>query len=274
MVLRTRCLYQHVGTPIHRTQWRRIPRRYYSSDAPNATPQSTDPEEAEWFQQLRTEMLNRELPLERSTIDDQFERKLEGTLHSFFPRSWKGTFSSERIPEGGMPGSIGNHLIFCNPAVPDASLLPDDGTDKLHSPGDPFVRRMWAGGTVRVDKDLYFDQDNGWVMGKPILCGERIKEVRLRGQGDNEKIFITIERKFARYGSVYEAVRKSKVPADNKVALNQLLQKQMRKWDQNFLTEDRNIVFLRERSSQELQDIKAGKMAPVKYLKCELLLLL
>ncbi|KAJ4353994.1 uncharacterized protein N0V89_005726 [Didymosphaeria variabile] len=273
MATRTRCLYSLAKTPFHRTQWQRIrkPHRSYSSGSVEGSgnresiPQSTDPEAAEWFQTLRKDMLNRELPLERDTIGHTTEKKLDNTLYSFFPEGWQTSPTTERQTTP-MPYAIGEHLYFCNPALSDGQLLPD-GTDPLHSPGGSFVRRMWAGGAVRVDKNLYFGANTGWALHKHILCFERIKDVRLRGQGDNEKIFITIERKFARYDPVFQAVQGSRDKPRRGPSLDVALKEEMRNLDQAFLTEDRNIVFMRERSAGELQDIKAGKLAPVKYLQ-------
>ncbi|KAL5409383.1 hypothetical protein PMIN04_011062 [Paraphaeosphaeria minitans] len=275
----TRCLYSLAKTPSHRTQWRRIwiHRRLYSSDTPEhpsdheSKPQSKDPEDAEWFQTLRNEMLNRELPLERDAIEAQAAKKLDSTLFSFFPKGWQASPTSEpqptrRAANAAMPHAIGEHLIFCNPALSDDKLLPD-GTDQLHSPGGSFVRRMWAGGAVRVNKNFYFDENLGWALHKHILCFERIKDVRLRGQGEKEKIFITIERKFARYDPVFQAIQNSRDKPRRGPSLSVALTEQMRNWNQAFVTEDRNIVFMRERSAEELEDIKAGNMAPVKYLQ-------
>jgi hypothetical protein len=281
MATHTRCLYSLARTPVHRAQWRRIwiHRRCYSIDNPEDSgdrkpqAQSTDPEDAAWFQTLRKKMLNRELPLERDSIETQTEKKLDSTLTSFFPRGWHAspipTPSPARkpTPTAALPNTIGEHLIFCNPIIADDKLLPD-GTDQLHSPGGSFVRRMWAGGAVRVNKSLYFDAKAGWASNKHILCFERIKDVRLRGHGGEAKIFLTIERKFARYDPVFKAIQDSRDKLRPGPSLTVALKEKMRDWDQAFLTEDRNIVFMRERSPEELEDIKAGKMAPVKYLQC------
>jgi hydroxyacyl-ACP dehydratase HTD2-like protein with hotdog domain len=214
-------------------------------------------------------MLNRELPLERDSIDNQTEKKLDNTLASFFPRGWHALPSPTRkpTPTAAMPNTIGEHLIFCNPIVADDKLLPD-GTDQLHSPGGSFVRRMWAGGAVRVNKSLYFDANAGWASNKHILCSERIKDVRLRGYGEKEKIFLTIERKFARYDPIFQAIQDSRHKPRRGPSLAVSLKEKMRDWNEAFLTEDRNIVFMHERSPEELEDIKAGRMAPVKYLQC------
>lgn len=210
-------------------------------------------------------MLNRELPLERDAITYRLQKKLDHTLYSFFPQGWHTlpTVKQRPIARRAMPSSIGEHIIFCNPAIADDKLLPD-GTDRLHTPGGSFVRRMWAGGAVRVDKSIYFKADLGWTRNKDILCSERIKDVKLRGQGEKEKIFITIERKFARFDPVSRAMSDSEQgPGSSK---NALLRRKMLEWEKPFLTEDRNIVFMRERSPEELQDIRVGKMTPIKYL--------
>ncbi|KAF1967044.1 hypothetical protein BU23DRAFT_516994 [Bimuria novae-zelandiae CBS 107.79] len=270
MALRTRCLYSFARTPVRHTQWQRIriTRRYYSSDSPDASvnPQSeTKFEDAGWFEKLRDEMLNRELPLARDAIHDQTLKHLEATLYTYFPRSWKESVAGTRTPDRALPNGIGEHTIFCNPVLPEARLLPD-GTDELHSPGGPFVRRMWAGGAVKVNKDLYYDPEAGWATHRRILCSERIKDVQLRGSGDKEKIFISIERNFARIDPLFDAIEGMEGRNRN-FSLRKLLRERLRDWDQFCLTEHRNIVFFRERSAEQWEDIKAGRTATVKYLQ-------
>lgn len=206
-----------------------------------------NPEDAPWFQKLRDELLKRKFPFVSDYNGLTERKKLTRTLADFFPQGWDRDFASAANPIMGLPARIGEHLIFCNPLLGESKLLPD-GTDKLHSPGDPYVRRMWAGGLLNVHHGLYFNLDHGWYAKHPLSCLERIKDVRLRGQGDNEKIFVTIAREFARYlPHVTDLEHKRNI----------------------LLTEERNLVFMRERSGQELDDIEQGKIAPVKYLSCE-----
>lgn len=252
MALRTRCLSRIARTPIHRTQWHRLPLRCYSSAA------QTDPD---WFQQLREEMLNRESPPLRDNINEGSEIKLVNTLSSFLPEDWKPLLKSKKPAD-----SLGHHLIYFNPVLPADKLLPD-GTDPLQSPGGAFVRRMWAGGSVRVNKTEYFRKNEGWMVGTTGVCVERIKEVRLRGQGDAEKIFVTIERRFAKMSHLIDAMRVAGF--DRAAGPQKYFQKQVREvegWGSALLIEERNLVFMKQRSIAELEAIKAGELAPIKYL--------
>ncbi|KAF3770564.1 hypothetical protein M406DRAFT_27011, partial [Cryphonectria parasitica EP155] len=87
----------------------------------------------------------------------------------------------------------GYHLVYFPPAHPTASLLPD-GTDTDHSPGSPFTRRVWAGGSVTFHR--------GWeeevvLDGAVAGCLETIKDVRIKGTpGAGEKILVDIVRQY------------------------------------------------------------------------------
>ena len=55
-------------------------------------------------------------------------------------------------PAAGAPLAYGHHLAFFHPRTPEAQLRPD-GTDADFCPPHPFVRRMWAGGSMRWLQD-------------------------------------------------------------------------------------------------------------------------
>jgi hydroxyacyl-ACP dehydratase HTD2-like protein with hotdog domain len=266
MALCTRCLSRIARTPIRRTQWYRIQRRFYAStendSIQNLLTTYDEQSNGEWFEKLRQEMLSRELPLLIDRTDAMREMQLYSTLRSSSPDRWKSLF---RLREStNALGSVGNHLVYFNPKLPTKGLL-SDGTDTLHSPGAPFVRRMWAGGSVRVNTDMYFDVDRGWQRDMEYVCVERIKDVRLHGQDDTAKIFVTVERQF---------VRRRIVPTGGDAGIsttqNEALyfRKQLSTdgWGSAFLIEERNLVFMRERSTTELADIKSGKITPTRYL--------
>lgn len=100
-------------------------------------------------------------------------------------------------PAAAAPMPQGHHLVYFPPQIPPSQLLPD-GTDPDHSPGGPFVRRMWAGGSVRFA--------DGWqeqlrLDGRRALCVESIGDVSFtegRAPGA-EKVFVDVWR---RYGAV------------------------------------------------------------------------
>ncbi|KXX82249.1 Hydroxyacyl-thioester dehydratase type 2, mitochondrial [Madurella mycetomatis] len=91
----------------------------------------------------------------------------------------------------------GHHLVYFPLQRPPSQLMPD-GTDPAHSPGPPFVRRMWAGGEVVFR--------GGWerelrVDGRPVGCLERVggrpvfKEGKGKGDGEG-KVFVEVRREY------------------------------------------------------------------------------
>ena len=52
----------------------------------------------------------------------------------------------------GTPVPLGYHLVFFTPAALPGELG-SDGTDVSYSPGEPFTRRMWAGGKIEWQKE-------------------------------------------------------------------------------------------------------------------------
>lgn len=236
---------------LRRTQWLCVPRRHFGSDAP------VDPE----FTQLRDEMLNRTLPDLPDTASRQQAQKLQSALSSFVP------------PAAEDFRSLGQHLIYCNAAVPSNELLPD-GLDALHSPGSPYERRMWAGGSLRVDVGRHYGRgEPAWRLDRQIIGVERIKDVQMRGRaGDDAKIFVTVERRFAKFDGVRTHVKRESgaAPVNFAIAVPDLLRQQAREeqqWGNATIVEERNLVFMKERSVAELEAFRAGQMAPVRHLE-------
>ncbi len=87
----------------------------------------------------------------------------------------------QRLPEG-------HHLVYFPPQIRTSDLLPD-GTDPFHSPGSPFVRRMWAGGSIEFGSGLRLDSS-------PALCIESIEQVSVKGPAGEEKIFVDVLRRY------------------------------------------------------------------------------
>lgn len=88
----------------------------------------------------------------------------------------------------------GHHLVYFPPQVTISELLPD-GTDILHTPGEPFNRRLWAGGKITFPQ-LSGDPDNLMLNGQRAVCVENIDNVEVRGSEGDEKILVTIDRRF------------------------------------------------------------------------------
>jgi hypothetical protein len=235
----------------HSTQWR----GYTTTGSDNP----------QWFQDLRVQMLQRGVTHMPEHLAIPSEYKLSQTLTGFLPR--------ESCHPPGMKQPIvpfGHHLIWFNPSVPTHDLLPD-GTDASHSPGGPWVRRMWAGGSIHAKSDDYFDKFRGFSVNTPMAGVERIKHVRLHGQDDTAKIFVTIDRRFARVDTLqenYKARHGSLGRSSGLRRIQRYFENQLHSdaWGSAILKEERNLVFFKERSAAELDNIKAGQMASVKYL--------
>jgi hypothetical protein len=103
--------------------------------------------------------------------------------HVPFPSEENGSSSYPLIPQG-------HHLVYFSPQVLGKDLL-SDGTDPLQSPGPPFLRRMWAGGSLlyptNKSQQLRSDRTRS-------TCRESIAKVELKGTGTDEKVFVTIDR--------------------------------------------------------------------------------
>ncbi|KAK2069223.1 hypothetical protein P8C59_003820 [Phyllachora maydis] len=91
----------------------------------------------------------------------------------------------------------GHHLVYFPRQVgPPDGLMPD-GTDRDHWPGGPFVRRMWAGGSVRWRHGV----QAGAAMrldGSPAWCVETVGEpVWKEGKGPgDDKVFVDVMRRY------------------------------------------------------------------------------
>ncbi|KAL6708230.1 hypothetical protein ACN47E_003414 [Coniothyrium glycines] len=210
-------------------------------------------------------MLSRDVTYLSEYVATEHELKLTKTLSGYMPDEWNLPVTTKYpvLPAG-------HHLIWFNPAFPEHELL-HDGTDTSQSPGGPWIRRMWAGGSVHFKPDRYFSRKKGFTVGSTLIGAERIKEVKLRGQGDDAKIFVTIERRFAREGALSAASAKIRTTAEkaDEVDVGKYFKEQLRddmEWGDAICKEERNLVFFKERSAAELEDIKAGKVADVRYL--------
>ncbi|KAF2474407.1 uncharacterized protein BDR25DRAFT_216539, partial [Lindgomyces ingoldianus] len=252
-------------TPLHRTQWHRIqttrPLRHFSSTStsPSASEPASKPEPPRWFTALRSTLLSRNFPPLIDDLSPLQSQKLEAALTSFLPPGWaKSPFETGNYSHILPPGY---HLIYFNPALPADELLPD-GTDPLQSPGEPFVRRMWAGGAVRWDEHGCWDPEVGLVVGMRgglFVCAERIKEAVVRGEGDLAKIYVTVERRVGRVveGDMAAASACAKMVEEGRKG---------EEWGGAVLVEERNLVFMKDRSREELRRIRDGPVVPPKYL--------
>ena len=129
-----------------------------------------------------------------------------------------------------------HHLIYFPPPIPARDLLPD-GTDPLQSPGPPFERRMWAGGSVRFNNTRPTILD-----GSRLACLESIRNVQIKGKPGEEKIFVGIERRVgACPEDEDENMTRSRLWRDDEEDFG----------DSVGVIERRNIVFMKERSKEQ-----------------------
>ncbi|KAF3407485.1 Derlin-1 [Talaromyces pinophilus] len=123
----------------------------------------------------------------------------------------------------------GHHLVYFPPQVTLSQLLPD-GTDILHTPGEPFNRRLWAGGKITFPQ-LGAESSNLLLNGQRAVCVENIDNVDVHGSEGNEKILVTIDRRFT---EVHEHEDETQIRA--RVASN----------GSEVLVEKRTLFFMRD----------------------------
>lgn len=106
-----------------------------------------------------------------------------------------------------IPLPQGHHLVYFPPTHPTASLLPD-GTDTDQFPGSPFIRRLWASGSLTFPRNDIVPKEKQLILdGRRAVCVEKIDDVRITGvppvqeardaPGHGEKIFVDVIRKYA-----------------------------------------------------------------------------
>lgn len=177
---------------------------------------------------MRKELTTRRLPLSYDYLTPLPSHLLSLTLSDFLP----DIFQAPRIlPSVQQPQHLppGYHLIYFPPQVPPSQLLPD-GTDLLHSPGAPFNRRLWAGGNVFFPPS----KENLLLNGQRAVCVETISDVNVRGAAGDEKVFVTIDRRFS---SVQEG-------EDAEYIRQRVLN------SPEVLTEQRTLAFLQDRKAE------------------------
>lgn len=145
--------------------------------------------QASSFSERHSELISRRLPVLEDHCTPLPSILLSQTLVDFLPKSHINPININQ--ENVLP--FAHHLVYFPPATPLSSLLPD-GTDPLHSPGSPFNRRMWAGGTINFNGDQNKIPVNAGI----VHCLERIGDMTVRGREGEEKIFVQIERHIRR----------------------------------------------------------------------------
>ena len=200
---------------------------------------------------LASRLTTTRLPLIYDYLTPQPSHLLSLSLASFLPPSCSpSTAYTHPAPSIPLPSTlekipmpIAHHLVYFPPQVPTSYLLPD-GTDALHSPGPPFNRRMWAGGSVR------FFQSPG-LDGRRAVCVEGIRDVNVKGKQGEEKVFVGVERRVAgvEEGEEEEGIRR-RVWAGREEEGGDAV-----------VVERRNLVFMRDRTGVEQEKEKEKERA-------------
>lgn len=245
MSVHARCQQRIASTCAHRTVWRR--RRQQQQQRCVRSYASATASDPEWFQEVRDDLLGRRPRCGPEELDATHHDRFHTTLQGFAPSTHVHSSPKAHVP-------LAELLTRFNVHVPSAELL-RDGTDPLHCPGGPWIRRMWAGGAVKVRPAQELAAKAGTVapfrLGDTVACLERIKHVRLHGAGDEAKVYVTVERCFAPSRDS-EGESGSAVPD----------------WSASPVTEERNLVFMKAKTGAELASSPNGQaLAETRYLK-------
>ncbi|KAK5119930.1 hypothetical protein LTR85_007006 [Meristemomyces frigidus] len=210
------------------------------------------------FSHLEKEMKERKIQPIFDDLTPQSSYRLDTTLADFLP----DTHPPAVLPPTSSPSvlPIPHHLIYFEPTKPQSAMLAD-GTNPDQSPGEPFVRRMWAGGRVLYNQANQLTLDAGRA-----VCSEFIRSVTVKGKPGEEKLFVGIERRLARAtDDEMQRLGSAQTDAQEKETLeHRVRQRLWRDSDTDFgpcsILESRNIVFMRSRSKEQAaaEAAKAG----------------
>lgn len=201
---------------------------------------------------LQDELRTRLLPLSYDYLTPQPSHLLNLSLLDILHPGKDVKEQQKKLPSVKRPLSMppGHHLVYFPPQVTLAELLPD-GTDILHTPGEPFNRRLWAGGKVIFPPSR---NDNGDLLlnGNRAVCVENIDNVDIKGPEGDEKILVTIDRRFAL------------VQEDEEEALSRL---KVTKDNTDSLVEKRILVFMRDCNLKDHRAVQFQKRRVIKGMR-------
>ncbi|EME43410.1 hypothetical protein DOTSEDRAFT_45351 [Dothistroma septosporum NZE10] len=207
------------------------------------------------FTHLQDELPRREIQPSFEDLSPQSAYRLDTTLADFLPDTnpppvLPPTQSASILP-------IPHHIVYFEPSKRSSEMLPD-GTNPDHAPGDPFPRRMWAGGRVR------YNQDNPLLLdGSRGVMAEFIRNVTIKGQEGSEKVFVSVERRMAkatedeieRLAAASQHIDTAESKQAKQDLNHRVRQRLWRDSDEDFgpasILETRNIVFMRSRSKEQ-----------------------
>ncbi|SMY27051.1 unnamed protein product [Zymoseptoria tritici ST99CH_1A5] len=201
------------------------------------------------FEHLQSSLPKREIQPTFEDLSPQTSYRLDMTLADFLPSTNPPPLLPPTSPPRQLP--IPHHLLYFEPSKRASAMLPD-GTNPDQSPGEPFVRRMWAGGRV-----LYNQANPLLLDGSRGVCAEFIRSVTVKGKEGDEKLFVAIERRLAKASK--SEVEQMSTATDSEQARNDLdhrvRQRLWRDSDEDFgdcsVLETRNIVFMRARTPEQ-----------------------
>lgn len=204
-------------------------------------------------ERLRHELTTRKLPFSYDYLHPQPSHLLNLTLADLLPSSKScETQKVPALPSIRTPSPLAHHLIYFPPQVTLSQLLPD-GTDILHTPGDPFNRRLWAGGNIRFPgRELLLD-------GSRAVCIESIRNVTVKGREGEEKVIVTIER---RIGTVAE-------DEDAAETWRRIWTEDESLAGEASVVENRDLIFMRAKSAEQIQADREQFGLPSRIIKCE-----
>lgn len=168
------------------------------------------------FANIKYELLQRPTRIYCEDLTPRNSHLLARSLQDFLPPEAQAPVPLQH-PEPWELLDWGHHLVYFAPLHATTSLLPD-GTDADHSPGPPFTRRVWAGGSIAFFHHRgtglgSLDDDGGGGASVAArgaargFCTEEIEDVRLKGvppgeeartfhaPGAGEKVFVDLVRR-------------------------------------------------------------------------------
>lgn len=207
---------------------------------------STSSEPSSKYAHLLTSLPKRRLPVLHDYLTPQPSYLLSITVAPFLSQAPSSGIKALpiRLPSIRNPPRLppAHHIAYFPSPVPTTSLLPD-GTDTLHSPGPPFTRRLWAGGSIQFPAE----GSGPLLNGQRAVCVEGIRDVQIKGPEDQEKIFVGIERRVALLTPENEA-------EDDETSRSRIWTSNAEEQGDAVIIERRNLVFLQPSPSLSLSN--------------------
>lgn len=140
--------------------------------------------------QITTWLSKQECPIQQASLFDQVNVRRVQELYSTLP-TLDGRVSlpahRQNQVRKGSELSPGHSLIFCNPVAPERDLEAD-ATISVSPAPEPFVRRMWAGGSFLFLHPLY--------LGDEVVAERSVKNIEVK-RLDSANPMIIVEQEIA-----------------------------------------------------------------------------